>query len=331
MTQSTTAVVHRRFLLAALWLPLLYTVVALIWQWALLPSLPDPIAIHWGANGQPNGFAPAWTNLVLTTVFGIGIPLLFAGMVARPIRRGEQGMTFRFLGAVASWLSVLVSGLAVGTMISQSGLDDARNAPSVFVPLIAAVLLATAAGLLAWFIQPAVSMPKVSGREVQPVSLAAGEQAAWMRETSMPTVFVVVLSLLTLALFVASVWALATTDLNTGLVTLLAPVVLTVALLSTTVFRVRVNGDGLTVRSLIGWPRFHVPLDQVASVEARTVYPMGDFGGWGVRWRPNAWGVVLREGEGMVVTRTNGKQLIVSVNDAETGAALLAALVARQA
>lgn len=57
---------------------------------------------------------------------------------------------------------------------------------------------------------------------------------------------------------------------------------------------------------------------------------MGEFGGWGLRWAPGGgFGVVLRSGPGIRITRTNGKTFSVTVDDAETGAALLTALAAR--
>jgi len=59
------------------------------------------------------------------------------------------------------------------------------------------------------------------------------------------------------------------------------------------------------------------------------VDPMGQFGGWGLRWGPAGFGVVLRTGEGIEVRRRSGKTLTVTVDDAATGAALLNALVAR--
>ena len=57
---------------------------------------------------------------------------------------------------------------------------------------------------------------------------------------------------------------------------------------------------------------------------------MGEFGGWGLRWAPGGgFGVVLRSGPGIRITRTNGKTFSVTVDDAEAGAALLTALAAR--
>ena len=65
-------------------------------------------------------------------------------------------------------------------------------------------------------------------------------------------------------------------------------------------------------------------------VEAVQVNPMGEFGGWGLRWAPGGgFGVVLRSGPGIRVRRTGGKVFTVTVDDAATGAALLEALRVR--
>lgn len=61
----------------------------------------------------------------------------------------------------------------------------------------------------------------------------------------------------------------------------------------------------------------------------RGVDRKGEFGGWGLRLSVDRrFGVVLRAGEAIEVTRANGKRFVVTVDDAGTGAALLEALIA---
>ena len=113
-----------------------------------------------------------------------------------------------------------------------------------------------------------------------------------------------------------------------GLVT----VVVGVFAMTTIVFRVRVSERGLRVASLVGVPRFAVPLDDVESVEVVRVSPMADFGGWGIRLGVDGrLGVVLRSGDAIQVRRRSGRTLVVTVEDAQTGAGLLATLVERDA
>ena len=107
-------------------------------------------------------------------------------------------------------------------------------------------------------------------------------------------------------------------------------VVTTAAVAAVSVFRVRVDGTGLTVASVSGWPRFHVPCAEVADISVVEIEALGEFGGWGLRKVPGRLGIVTRSGEGLEVTRTDGRRLAVTVDDAATAASLLRAQVDRR-
>ena len=126
----------------------------------------------------------------------------------------------------------------------------------------------------------------------------------------------------------------ALTGAPVALVWLLGAVgVLLLVLAATTVaFHVRVDDSGLSVDSVLGLPRFRLRLADIASAAAVDVNPMGEFGGWGLRLSVDRrFGVVLRQGEAIEVTRGNGRRFVVTVDDAATGAALLQALIAQDA
>ena len=93
-----------------------------------------------------------------------------------------------------------------------------------------------------------------------------------------------------------------------------------------------VDARGLTVAfGPFGWPRQHVPLEDVSSAEAIEVNPR-EVGGWGIRFpRGGGLAVVVRGGDGIRVVRRDGRQLIVTLPDAATAAALLNDLKARPA
>ena len=100
--------------------------------------------------------------------------------------------------------------------------------------------------------------------------------------------------------------------------------ILTVTML---VFRVRIDRRGLLVRSLIGWPRTRIPLDDIDDVATATIDPLREFGGWG--WRiavDGRRGVVLRAGEALQVTRAKGRVFVVTVDGAAEAAAVLQTL-----
>ncbi|MFO7300168.1 MAG: hypothetical protein DIU67_008260 [Actinomycetes bacterium] len=86
--------------------------------------------------------------------------------------------------------------------------------------------------------------------------------------------------------------------------------------------RVTVDASGFTVRPLIGWPVYRVPIDEVLEVETGEAFA-GEFGGWGFRRVPGGVAVIMKGGSAISVTRRDGRRLVVTVPDAGTGAALL--------
>ena len=93
--------------------------------------------------------------------------------------------------------------------------------------------------------------------------------------------------------------------------------------------RVIVGPQGMRVRlGWFGWPSLRVPVKDIADVTVETINPMA-YGGWGLRSVPGATAIVMRAGEGIRVERTNGRALVVSVDDAAVGAGVLLAHVRR--
>ena len=72
-----------------------------------------------------------------------------------------------------------------------------------------------------------------------------------------------------------------------------------------------------------------------AARHGAAVDPLTDFGGWGIRWvvGPNhrgRWGVITRRGPGLEVVRRDGRSIVITVDDASTGAAVLQTYARRQ-
>jgi hypothetical protein len=100
--------------------------------------------------------------------------------------------------------------------------------------------------------------------------------------------------------------------------------------------RVRVDADGLVVRSAVPGLRsvrrlrLHVPLAQIREARVVDVHPLGDFGGWGYRVGTGGRsGFVLRAGEALEVHRGDGGRLVVTVEGAGDAAATLNSLLDR--
>ncbi|MFE5407960.1 DUF1648 domain-containing protein [Microbacterium sp. NPDC056569] len=323
----------RRFVLVAVWLPIVLVAVGVAVQLVLLPQVPATIAVHWNAAGEADGFAPAWTQPLATIAFGLGLPLLIALTSLPGLRRGDRGMTYRLMGATAAALSALVTVALTWTFVMQAGLDSSADAPTVWAALAASFLAAAAVGVAAWFLQPREAGTDAAATPAMPLALAANERVLWMRAVGMSrgAAILIVAAVILVAASAVVAWVTGADPVLAWLLTGVALLLLVFAE-TTLAFHVRVDDTGLHVDSLLGFPRFHVPLAEVTSAARVDVNPVGEFGGWGLRLSTGRrFGVVLRTGEAIEVLRRSGKRFVVTVDDAGTGAALLEALVERAA
>lgn len=322
-TARRPTIPHRRAttlltLVAPLALTVLAVVVALTWA----DDLPDPVATHWGPGGTPDDFSSltgALTLLVLTSV------LLSLSCWLLALRLGAEATTRRIAAGTSVGVTALLAVVVVGSLAQQRGLADARDAGPVTGVLVGAFAAGIALGVVAALLVP--GDPDVTATDAPPADaarlpLAPGERAAWTATVWSPAAVGVALPVVALQVVLSIL-------LDTWVLIAVAAVI--AALLATMlVLRVTVSAAGLVARSPLGWPRVHVPLDQVVAAHAETVSPLRDFGGWGYRVALDGRaGFVLRAGDAIVVERTGGRTTVVTVDDAATAAALLNTLAER--
>ncbi len=311
----------------AVGLPLIAGAVAVALQLAWLPQLPDPIAIHWGQGG-PDGFGAPWSSLALTAGLAVGLTAMFAGFLATA-RGAAPTVTHKLLAVLSLVTALFVGGTVTASVAVQRGLDDARDAPGIDGLLGLALLGSLLVGVVAWFMLPKAVRTGTDATPARPVTLVPGERSAWIATTRVPTgALAAILGGLGIVL-AAAVFAIAISDGALWPIAI-APLLLLVLASIGTVWRVRVDATGLLVRSLpFGWPRLRIPATEIVRVSTAHVDPLAEFGGWGWRWSPgNGFGVVTRGGEAIEVMRSAGRRFVVTVDDAATGAALLAAYTA---
>lgn len=326
MTNDRLAI--RRFTLVALILPAAIVLAGVAIQLIVLPTLPNPVAIHWGFSGAPDGFGPVWLTPVITVAIGFGVPALLAAGALGSMRRGDRGFAYRVLGGVALGLAALLSVLGTGSMVAQSGVEDAAAGPTILLPLLTAFVAALGAGAIGWKIQPHEPWQPSAAIPTGALALAPGERAVWLQRVSIARSGAIILvATVVLMVVLTFVIVLLTADPLAIWIMIGITLFLLATVVTTLAFHVRVGDDGLSVNSVVGWPGVHVPLADVESATVVDVKPMGEFGGWGMRWGPAGFGVVLRSGAGIQVRRRSGKTVTVTVDDAATGAALLNTLV----
>jgi len=316
-----------RFVAVAVIAPALTTGIAVVLQATAAASLPDPIAVHWGLSGAPDGWGPVSLTMLLTVVVGLGVPWLLAASAVVGLRRGDRGPVYRLLAAIAVATSVFLAALSTGSVLMQRGIAAAEDAPSILPVMLLAVIAALLAGVAGWFVQPDERPARSARTATMDPPLRDTERAVWVRTVRLARGGLVVLGAALVVLIAASAIVIAATDDAAVIAPLVAvTLVLLVLIAMSAVFRVRVDAAGLAVVSAVGVPRVRIPLDEIERVEVVDVSPLGEFGGWGLRWAPGGgFGVVLRSGPGIRVSRVGGKVFTVTVDDAETGAALLSA------
>ena len=320
-----------RMMLVGVVLPLLIAAAGLIQVLVALPNLPDPAAIHWGPGGEPNNFGSP-----LGSVLIIGISVLaycvFAFFVARA---GHEGVSVnqRIILAIGPFLSTLLTIIAAGSLVMQVGLEDARQASSVMPLVWIGFGLGLLVGAIAWFLLPKATPtgPSSTADELPTMELGSSARATWSRHAE-PAAWVgfVAIGILAIALVFGAVVLWLQAPPVAALVYTVVMLAIAALAVGSLFWRVIIDATGVRVRSVLGIPRFTIPMADVQSANEVTINPITDFGGWGVRWgRKGRIGVITRAGTALEVRRKNGSALVVTVSQARTGAALLNALVAR--
>ncbi|UJP38615.1 DUF1648 domain-containing protein [Cellulomonas palmilytica] len=295
-------------------LPLALMAVAALLVLSWRDELPERIATHWGTDG-PDGFS-SFAGAFVPLLIGVAV---CTGQWAFAFWRGHDGVTRRGLIATSAGLGALFAVVETGTLASQRGLADGALAPgetsTVVLGLVVAVVVAGLAFLLAPADPPMPAQGPVDA-DARRVPLSRSQRAAWSRTVGSPTALVpagAAVAMTTVLAVVLDEWA-----------ALLIPFGLAVLLAATLLWRVTVDSRGLEARSVVGWPRVRVPVDEVERADVVQVQPLRQFGGWGYRLgRDGRSGLVLRAGEAIEVRRTGSRVLVVTVDDAATAAALL--------
>ncbi len=311
---------RRLVILTMLVVPLAITAAALVVMLLAGGDLGRDVVIHWGVDGA-DGWGPAWTYPVLVGALGVGLPVIMWLSVARA-RRVSGIMVF--LAGLMIWLSAFLG-------IGMTGAFLVQPEQVGWWLLIGAVAgLALAAPAWGWL--PRAPETPSEPAELPRVALAPGQVAVWSRTVRMSTGFFWVIGL-ALALTLGA--AILATVVTEGLAwpVFAAPLVIVVLLALIPGWRVSAGPTGLTARGLLGLPVIRVPVEDIAAAEAiELLQPLVDYGGWGYRWvvgpgGRSRTGIIVRAGQALRVTRRDGRELVVTVDDAATAAAVLRAHV----
>jgi hypothetical protein len=310
---------RRRIQRAELVVPAIAVLAAVVTPLLVAGRLPDPLAIHWGLDGRPDGSGPLVLDVTVLAVATAVVTLLPLWSAAR-----ADGSAARLLVALAHGMAGLFAFLRLRTL--QLNLDaadwtaaGALGAGDLLLAAVAVVPL----GALGWWLggrHPAIERER---RTVAAVELPSDGRLVWVGTQTWPAGGAVALVLVVAGGLLSAV-RIAPEALTAGAALVIAG--LLVRLLTS--ISLAVGPAGLVVRfGPLGWPRVRVPLADVVAVEVEDVEPMA-YGGWGYRVMPGVRAVVIRRGVGLRVRRGDRPDLIVTVDGAADAAGVLAAHVA---
>lgn len=312
-----------RFRLVAVVIPLLLTAAVVIAQVVLLPRLPDRVATHWGLSGTPDGWGAPWTYPVGTGAICVALIALISLLsLAGRSRRGA--LDLRVISAINLWTVGFFGVLMLLLVVVQLDLQDAGSVPLPWWAMGAAFALGIVLGAVGWRLTPRVEADDTDGATPDVIALRPGEQAVWLQTVTMARSGLITMVVSQVVLVLMAAYFFAVGEVEGGWVIAGTGILIALLVLMMMAFRVRFDAAGFEARSVVGWPRVRIPIDEIASVEVVEINPMGDFGGWG--WRFNSshgQGIVMRAGEALRITRTIGRRVTVTVDDAETAAGLL--------
>ncbi|NLE78057.1 MAG: hypothetical protein GX610_00470 [Rhodococcus sp.] len=273
-------------------------------------SLPSSMAVHWSGS-EPDRYGSPDTYFWIA----LGVSLLataVATVVA--VRSSADAPLWLPATVMASWTVASTWILSVALTQNAGRPEDARIGAWILVPLLGIPLAAGAYKFL-----PRPESSQEAERPTLTTPLSSTERAAWTGQVRGRWA-----GALTLAM------ALAATV--SGLMGAWWMALLFTALVfvggAFTAITVRIDRRGLAISSWgVRWKL--VPLNTITSAAADHISPT-HWGGWGYRISPQGTAVLVRSGEGIVMTRNNGRQFAVTIDSAGTGAALLNSLVAAE-
>ncbi|MCF8611479.1 DUF1648 domain-containing protein [Gordonia sp. HY285] len=304
--------------------PALVTLIAVVVQAMSISDLPDEIAVHWNASGDADRWGSPWTMVIGAIVVGL-VAIGISAVNYRQVRDGTPGGTFRWVSTASAALATASAVIFAGTLAAQTDGDTASPVALIGISVIAAFVV----GAVGWSVQPA-DPPANPGRPAEPMGLAPGGRAVWLHTQTASRGILIVTGLVFVFASVSVLVAWTNGGSTSALWAAIAIVAVTIGAASTIVaYHVRVDSSGLTVRSIAGLPRWHVAADDIEDVSVVNIRAIGDFGGYGVRFARGRLGIVLRSGSAVSITRTSGRPLVITLDDAPTAAALLVAVSVR--
>lgn len=316
-----------RMLVAGVIVPLIIAAAAVVAMLLALPALPATVAVHWGPSGLADRFGSPIGFLLLVPLVVLAYSALVFFLV-----KGQATVNQRIVIAVAPFVATVLGVMGAGSLIIQSGLVSGHDSPSILPVVAVGFGAGIALAVAAWFFLPAPDpIPELDPSTLPTLDLGADERVAWVRRLEparwLGTLLVVVGALVVVG-GGAVVWIAASTPVLVVYLLIMGFIIF--AAVASLFWTVRIDSRGLVARSVVGVPRFTVPIGDVEAAASVAVRLTSGFGGWGLRWGGKGrLGIILNSGPALEVRKRSGGSLVITTADSERAAALLNSLAQR--
>ncbi|WIE73489.1 DUF1648 domain-containing protein [Curtobacterium sp. MCJR17_020] len=282
------------------------------------PSLPDRMAVHFGADGTADGWSSPWPVFWITLAVTAGAVALAFAALRLPDRRTAATLVLvanLFAGSLGTAWIVLAATNTVG----DGTLSGWWTVPFLVVSAVIAAVPVVALVRTA---------PPVPAHDVEPLRIGSDTRVAWRAHIG--SRWFAALGAVVVGLGIGTGLAMAPSDIGTAVASGAVSVVAGLAVL--VLARVELTVDRRGMRLTSTWtriPLMRVPLERIESCGWEDVSP-GQWGGWGYRFSGRGVAYVVRSGPGLVARLRGGQARMVTVPDAAGGAAALGALLAHR-
>lgn len=287
--------------------------------------LPERVAVHWGLNGQPNGWESPASAIAVAIVLPSIVPFVVVAV-------GIGMRLMRVLAPIATATAVFIACLTGGTTWDQRDGGSADPDRWLLIGLVLAGIIGVLMALILrdWRPRPSIGEPPPAGALTYEISPTV--RLAWAGKMRQKRWWIWLIGGIGIVpeLILGSVFGYYRQWVPMFLMVLLIVCLgLAFSLMSC---RIMIDRRGLRVVGFgIAWKT--VPLDEVVSADAIDhVEPFAEFGGWG--WRialdGQCVGLITSAGEALEVRVVNHKSYVFTIDDAAGAAATLNTLVAQR-
>lgn len=330
---------------------LIYLIPAVI----LYSKTPEPMAIHWGLTGTPNGTADklvfAITTLLVILIFGVAAVTTTTIAVKRNRQissSANSSDTTSFYLIPFHWimtfLTATVSLSALSTVIVNYNQPNWHLVKFPFLALLAMLMVPVITASTSTYgitkllpTSTAVSVDNVTDNQ-QPsstaldINLASGKKAVWYGSAVNSVMRIVTVLFLILFGMAVTVGQLSAIPLSLIIPLTLSSALLAVAFSFFTSIQVSITQREVTVAyGVWRYPKTHIPIERINHAESIFVNPL-QWGGWGYRGSLKLMkraAIVLRKGEGIKLYLKNNSVIVITVDGSVQAAQVVNSIVGR--